>query len=316
MPKLGEGVDTLTTIVLDQSIPSADATANTLMRDVIGNKEDAAVTSVGTIQSITAYVKGLINQIATLVGRLPTYTSITQYKPSLADTGDLEAATTTIIATAKPASGASQYSKAAFGIATPADAHLAVIRLGILLQVTIDSYAGGATTLNYVIYRNGVEVATGQIATGGSIGQKQIGIDLTSGTLTGATTWQIGFWVDAGTCVLSEVRMYQGVGTGTDSGRACLTVTHTGWIHLAGGGASQPAGAQYLVATQTDDVAGNGTLNCNRLCITASTNSPTFTDSGVKNPVMCPGTVYIGFIAGAANRLSHITDFGGVLRGD
>ena len=49
-------------VVVDanQDAPAADATANTLERDVIGNKTDAAVTAVGTTKSILAYVKGLV----------------------------------------------------------------------------------------------------------------------------------------------------------------------------------------------------------------------------------------------------------------
>lgn len=48
------------TVIADLAVPSADATANVLERDVIGNKTDAAVTAVGTTKSIEAYVKGLV----------------------------------------------------------------------------------------------------------------------------------------------------------------------------------------------------------------------------------------------------------------
>lgn len=41
-------------------VPSADATANSYERDVIGNKTDAAVNAVGTTKSIVAYLKGLL----------------------------------------------------------------------------------------------------------------------------------------------------------------------------------------------------------------------------------------------------------------
>jgi hypothetical protein len=42
-------------------VPTADVVTNAQMRDVIGNKEDAAVTTVGTTKSVTAYAKGLLN---------------------------------------------------------------------------------------------------------------------------------------------------------------------------------------------------------------------------------------------------------------
>jgi hypothetical protein len=43
-------------------VPTADATANEYTRDVVGNKTDAAVTTVGTQKSLMAYIKGLLGQ--------------------------------------------------------------------------------------------------------------------------------------------------------------------------------------------------------------------------------------------------------------
>jgi hypothetical protein len=43
------------------AVPSADAVTNTNMRDVVGNKTDAAVTTVGTTNSLMALLKGAIN---------------------------------------------------------------------------------------------------------------------------------------------------------------------------------------------------------------------------------------------------------------
>lgn len=45
-------------------VATADATTNAVMSDVIGNKEDAAVTSAGTTKSAVAYLKGLLNLMA------------------------------------------------------------------------------------------------------------------------------------------------------------------------------------------------------------------------------------------------------------
>lgn len=44
----------------------ADVATNTKPSHVIGNKSDAAVTAVGIVASIIAYVKGLLNQIAAI----------------------------------------------------------------------------------------------------------------------------------------------------------------------------------------------------------------------------------------------------------
>lgn len=43
-------------------VPTADTSTNSLMRDVIGNKDDAVVTTPSTSASITAYAKACVNQ--------------------------------------------------------------------------------------------------------------------------------------------------------------------------------------------------------------------------------------------------------------
>lgn len=49
------------TIAANQAVPSADSTANTLERDVIGNKTDAAQPVVGATRSLMGALKGLMN---------------------------------------------------------------------------------------------------------------------------------------------------------------------------------------------------------------------------------------------------------------
>jgi len=51
------------TAISGQNVPAADSTANTLERDVDGNKTDTAVMVVGTTKSIIAYVKGIITML-------------------------------------------------------------------------------------------------------------------------------------------------------------------------------------------------------------------------------------------------------------
>jgi len=59
--------------LLLSTVPAADATANSFLRDVVGNKADAAQTTVGTTRSIIAYVKGVLNALATHVSALGTH---------------------------------------------------------------------------------------------------------------------------------------------------------------------------------------------------------------------------------------------------
>jgi len=57
---VGTKVDTVDGL---HDVPVADVVDNAQMRDVIGNKTDAAVTAVGTENSLIAYQKGVLNQI-------------------------------------------------------------------------------------------------------------------------------------------------------------------------------------------------------------------------------------------------------------
>ena len=44
-------------------VPTADATTDTTIRDVVGRKTDAAINAVGTTKTIMAYAKGIVNEI-------------------------------------------------------------------------------------------------------------------------------------------------------------------------------------------------------------------------------------------------------------
>lgn len=57
-------------------VPAADATANAQMRDVIGNKSDAAQTVIGTTRSIIAYIKGLLTRQAREVHRMDFWSDL------------------------------------------------------------------------------------------------------------------------------------------------------------------------------------------------------------------------------------------------
>lgn len=56
-----------TLVAADIAVPTADSTADVSVRDVVGRKTDAAQTAVGTTRSLMGYLKGILNQIATLI---------------------------------------------------------------------------------------------------------------------------------------------------------------------------------------------------------------------------------------------------------
>lgn len=50
-------------------VPAKDSTDDAMMRDVAGKKDDTAQTTVGTTRSLMAYLKGVLNQIATVIAK-------------------------------------------------------------------------------------------------------------------------------------------------------------------------------------------------------------------------------------------------------
>lgn len=61
-------------------VPAADSTANQTTGHVVGNKSDAAVTTVGVVASLMAYEKGLLNQAAAIK-------AVTDAEETLTETG-------------------------------------------------------------------------------------------------------------------------------------------------------------------------------------------------------------------------------------
>lgn len=68
----GSGTAVTTQSPASQAVPVADVATNTLLRDVAGNKTDAAVTAVGTTKSIIAYAKGLVSMLTVAVADAAT----------------------------------------------------------------------------------------------------------------------------------------------------------------------------------------------------------------------------------------------------
>jgi hypothetical protein len=153
------------------------------------------------------------------------------YAPGLKGGTDLEAATKTISATSEP--GAADYSST-HTITAPTDARIAVLRGCVRLSVTIDSFGGGGAVLNYRVKNGATSLSTGTLSTAASTGNKLVSFDITA-NITGAQTYTLFLWVDTGTCVISEVTFWSGVGS-MQSGytNPSLSLTYTGTVRLNG----------------------------------------------------------------------------------
>ena len=149
------------------------------------------------------------------------------YNPGGAqDSGDMEPGTSTITATAKQ--GTPDYSTG-LTVPAPTDSRISVTRLGLRLQVTIDSITAGQ--LNYSVEVNGTERLTGSWT---GTGAKYAVVDLTSGqfNLGSANTVEVFLWVDTGNAVVSLCQVWLAPGsTSTDwAGQECLVVAHRGFM--------------------------------------------------------------------------------------
>lgn len=251
-----------------------------------------------TAGTITAWLEAYEHE-SFLVARAAAVENLV-YSPDIQDSGDLEAATKTITVTAE--AGTEDYS-VALTIAAPASSKMAVTRLTTRLSVTIDSFTG-ATILNYRIKRGGTSIGTGTISTGSSTGNKLVVNDVTTGTLTGAATYTIFFWVDQITnCIISVVELWVGVGVNGGADAQCLTIddvdglVNLGWnVVVQGTGNMElqvhsPKGATWLTAAAGDDY--DTVLYARRTAATADLMPP---DASHGLVVVVPSS--IGFMLG------------------
>lgn len=147
------------------------------------------------------------------------------YEPGGAqDSGDMEPGAKTITATSKQ--GTPDYSTNLTAPA-PADSRIAITRLGLRLQINIDSITAGQ--LNYSVEVNGAQRLTGAWT---GAGDKYAVVDLTTGqfNLGSANTIQVFLWVDAGNTVASLCQVWLAPGSVSSDwgGQECLTVAHSG----------------------------------------------------------------------------------------
>jgi len=153
------------------------------------------------------------------------------YNPGLQSSGDLEAATKTITATAKPATA--DYSTN-LTIASPPDDRLKITLLGLRWQVTIDSFGTGTTTLNYSVHVNGTERKTGSWT---ATGDQFDGVNLTEGqfNLGTANAIEIFLWVDAGAgATISVVQFWLAWGYVGSVWNWIADLAHDGYFSIQG----------------------------------------------------------------------------------
>lgn len=148
------------------------------------------------------------------------------YGPDLQGSGDLEAATKTITATSKQTTP--DYT-ASITLSAPSDTRLQVKRAGLRLQVTIDSFNLGATTLYWAVEVNGTQRGNGSW---GATGNQYAAINLTEGQFNLGAGNSIGIflWVNGGNAVVSLCQVWMGVGgTGAiSSATLFLKLSHSG----------------------------------------------------------------------------------------
>jgi hypothetical protein len=185
------------------------------------------------------------------------------YTPGLQESGDLEAATKNITAIAEP--GNPDYITSLL-VPTPDDDRLKVLRLGVRLQITVDSWSGGGSVLNYRIKRNAVSIGTGTLTSEGGTGALYTAHDVTepAGALTGPGNYEIYLWVNTGSCVISEARVWGGVGTTSSSfSVSVIEINYTGicyisCFHYLGAGSGDHEGG---IARSPIDI-NNGLYGC------------------------------------------------------
>ena len=177
------------------------------------------------------------------------------YQPLLQNSGDLEAGTKTVTATAKP--GTADYTTT-LTLPMPTDSRMQVKNVGGRLQITIDSINAPATLLNYDVEINGVSKISGSFNSTGAKydGVNLSGVDIAAG---GQYDVQIYLWVDAdsgGGVVVSVAQVWLAVGVYGSDVKGILSLNHRGLaqfpkLSLLKVGTGSPSGFVFLKPQET-----------------------------------------------------------------
>jgi len=161
---------------------------------------------------------------------VPVRIEAIEWTPGEPDTGDLEPATKTVTATAKPA--VADYTASAT-ITMPPDPRVEVLRVGLKLYIYI-SAVGAATVLNYDVVVNGVSRLTGSFSA--AVGGCHAATTLEGGAIApdGAYSIEVYLWVDTGSVDITECRLRMGVGSNTPYTAEVVRVRHEGGFNILG----------------------------------------------------------------------------------
>jgi len=189
------------------------------------------------------------------------------YQPGLQDSGDLEAATKTIIATAEGSGVNNADYRAVMTLAKPEDLRLAVIRIAARLAVTMDSMTAGQ--LNCRVYVNSQDAEHRLLDLYWTYaGDKLAATDTCNDNLSvifnmlkdgQAHTFYVFCWVNTGNAVISLCQLWEGVGTCDTGwwGTEILALKHAGWVSTASRLYVQGSGALSHYMTDGNFTQGN-----------------------------------------------------------
>jgi hypothetical protein len=165
------------------------------------------------------------------------------YQPGLQDSGDMEAGTKTITATAEATGVNNADYHTVMSLTRPEDLRLTVIRIAARLAVTVDSITAGQ--INCRAYTD-IQDAEHRLFDlhWTYAGDKLAATDTCSDNLSaifnllkdgGAHTFYVFCWVNTGNAVINLCQLWEGVGTcSTDWwGTDIVTLSYTGWVSTA-----------------------------------------------------------------------------------
>ena len=197
-----------------------------------------------------------------------------QYNPGVQDTGDLEAATKTITATAEATGLANADYNAALTLPKPDDTRIAVKTVGARLAVTIDSF-DTATNLYCRVYVDAQDSDHMLFDEDWSSTEAKLSsTELTSGTIFDllsdgeAHTFYFFFWVNqANNAVISLVQLWEAVGTRrypSISGNPyrLLNIKHEGFVTVWAQLGRIGTGSPTLYLCQAISYVGGSNAEC------------------------------------------------------
>lgn len=262
------GVDYYAVVIWDAA--GAGATPQGEKRPI-----SAYVSSTGQFTH-TAFSSGLAvgDKLLIMHSSLIEKTSTISYTPTIKDTGDLEAATKTITATAEAVgTGNADYSSAQT-LTIPTDSRLTISEIAARLQVTIDSF-DTATHLYCRCYVDAQDADhklfdTDWDSTGAKIASQVLNASTKAVIFNllkdgSAHTFYFFFWVNvAGNAVISQGQIEYGVGhTGDSSWTKVMGLDHDGLISVNIAPDRKGSGADYLALVAFG--AGTGAIIDNQI---------------------------------------------------